>query len=175
MSTSSLGFLCLLLFADGALFSFATTPSLLYVARFHSPWVVAVTGALSSGLGSLAQYLFLVWVLRAKRPWMARFTPRRARLERALERYPSASFATIFVARATPLPDAPVKLVAAVIGYPALLYFLATLLGALPYYFVIALVGRAVHIPVWILIAAVVVIGLFVLVDHLRRRRQEPA
>jgi uncharacterized membrane protein YdjX (TVP38/TMEM64 family) len=119
--------------------------------------------------------MLLRWVLGARQQWMKRFAPSRERLEAALGRYPSASFATIALARATPLPDAPVKLVAAVVGYPVPRYFLAVLLGALPYYFAIALVGRLVRIPTWMLLAAVAVIALFVALDHLRRRgRRSP-
>ncbi len=172
MSPASLWLLCLVLFLDGAVFSFATTPTLLYFAKFHRPWVVAVAGSVASGLGSVLQYVFLRWALSDRHPWMKRFAPRRARLDAALRQYPSASFVTILAARATPLPDAPVKIVAALVGYSATLYFLATLVGALPYYFVIALVGEAVKIPDWILVAALVVIVAFVVVDRLRRRTE---
>lgn len=160
---------------DGATFSFATTPLLLQYAKHHEPWLVALAGGVSSGLGSAVQFLLLRWVLGARQPWMKRFAPSRERLEGALRRFPSASFATIALARATPLPDAPIKLVAAAVGYPVLLYFLAVLLGALPYYFAIALLGRLVKIPTWMLIAAVAVIALSVALDHLRRRlRRNP-
>jgi uncharacterized membrane protein YdjX (TVP38/TMEM64 family) len=162
--------LCLLLFADGATFSFATTPLLLEYSKYHSAWLVALTGGVSSALGSVVQFKLLRWVLGASQPWMRRFAPRRERLEAALQRYPSTSFATILLARATPLPDAPVKLVAALAGYPAALYFLAVLLGALPYYFVIAIVGRIVEVPGWILLLAVVAIALFIGLDQMRRR-----
>jgi uncharacterized membrane protein YdjX (TVP38/TMEM64 family) len=171
VTPTSLWVLCLLLFADGATFAFATTPLLLQYAKYHSPWAVAIAGSVSSGLGSTVQLMILRWLLSESQPWMRRFTPRREQFEAALERYPSTSFAAIALARATPLPDAPIKLVAAVIRYPLGLYFLAILLGALPYYFVIALVGRAVEFPTWVLVAAVVLLALLVLVDHLRKRR----
>jgi uncharacterized membrane protein YdjX (TVP38/TMEM64 family) len=132
--------------------------------------LVALAGGVSSGLGSALQFLLLRWVLGARQPWMKRFAPSRERLAAALQRFPSASFATIALARATPLPDAPIKLVAAAVAYPVPLYFLAVLLGALPYYFAIALLGRLVRIPAWMLIAAVAVIALSVAVDQVRRR-----
>jgi uncharacterized membrane protein YdjX (TVP38/TMEM64 family) len=132
--------------------------------------LVALAGGVSSGLGSALQFLLLRWVLGARQPWMKRFAPSRERLAAALQRFPSASFATIALARATPLPDAPIKLVAAAVAYPVPLYVLAVLLGALPYYFAIALLGRLVRIPAWMLIAAVAVIALSVAVDQVRRR-----
>jgi len=163
------------LFLDGATFSFATTPLLLEYAKYHEPWVVALAGGVASGLGSAIQFVLLRWVLGASQPWMKRFAPRREQLESALRRYPSASFAAIVLARATPMPDAPVKLVAALAEYPVPLYLLAIVLGALPYYFAIALLGRLVRIPTWILLAAVAVVALLVALDRLRRRSRGPA
>jgi len=172
LSPASLWVLCLLLFVDGATFSFATTPLLLEYAKYHSPWVVALAGGVASSLGSAIQFALLRWALHARQPWMQRFAPSRERLEKALAKYPSTSFMTILTARATPMPDAPVKLVAAFVGYPVPLYFTAVLLGALPYYFAIALLGRLVKIPTWVLVVVVLVIGLFALVDHLWKRRK---
>lgn len=171
MNLESLWVLCGLLFLDGATFSFATTPLLLEYAKYHEPWLVAAAGGVSSGLGSAVQFMLLRWALRTDRPWMRRFGPRSGQLEAALRRHPSASFVTILMARAMPLPDAPVKLVAAAGGYPVHLYLLAVLIGAVPYYFTISLLGKAVRIPTWVLLAVIVVMLLFVTVDRLRRRR----
>jgi uncharacterized membrane protein YdjX (TVP38/TMEM64 family) len=103
---------------------------------------------------------------------MRRFAPSREKLEAALRRYPSASFATLALARATPLPDAPLKLVAAAVEYPVSRYFAAILLGAMPYYFAIALLGRAVKLPTWILVAVFGVIAVAVIVDRVVRARR---
>jgi len=173
-SPESLWVLCLLLFVDGATFSFATTPLLLEYAKYHSSWVVALAGGGSSALGSVVQFAILRWALHARQPWMQRFAPSRARLEAALSRYPSASFVTIMTARATPLPDAPVKLVAAFVGYSITRYFVAVLLGALPYYFAIALLGRFFRIPTWVLVLVILAIAAFAVVDRLRRRKAAP-
>ena len=74
------------------------------------------------------------------------------------------------LARATPLPDAPLKLVAAAVGYPVALYGLAIYLGALPYYFALALLGQKLHLPGWLLIGATAAILVGIIVDRLRRR-----
>jgi uncharacterized membrane protein YdjX (TVP38/TMEM64 family) len=86
------------------------------------------------------------------------------------------------VARATPMPDAPVKLVAAAGRYPVGLYALAILLGALPYYFVLAFLARKAadlarefKVPWWVMAAAFALVGLGLVLDHLRRRRSSPA
>ena len=75
------------------------------------------------------------------------------------------------MARATPLPDAPLKLVAAAAGYPVGRYALAIFLGALPYYFALVIAGRKFKPPAWLLVAATVAIALGVLIDRLRRRQ----
>jgi uncharacterized membrane protein YdjX (TVP38/TMEM64 family) len=172
LSAESLWLLCLLLFVDGATFAFATTPLLLEYGKFHVPWAVALAGGAASAAGSAVQIVVLRWAFSSDQPWMRRFTPPRRKLEAALARYPSASFLALVLARATPLPDAPLKLVAAAAGYPVPLYALAVFLGALPYYFALALIGRAVKIPTAIMIAVIALLAVAVAVDHLRRARQ---
>jgi uncharacterized membrane protein YdjX (TVP38/TMEM64 family) len=170
MSGESLWVLCLLLFVDGATFAFATTPLLLQYGKFHEAWMVAVAGGAASAAGSALQLWLLRWAIGVDLPWLRRFTPSRDRIEAALNRHPSASFMALMVARATPLPDAPLKLVAAVGRYPIPLYALAIYLGALPYYFALALLGRTFRLPTWILIAAGAAIVAGFLIDHWRRR-----
>ena len=170
MAIDSLWKLCALLFVDGATLSVATTPLLLLGAQRLSPWQVAVGGGAASAAGSVLQLVALRWMLDRRSPWMRRFLPARARLDATLKKYPSASFLAITIARATPLPDTPLKLAAAALRYPLVLYFLAVLLGGMPYYFALALLGRAVRFPGWAIaaIAGVFVLGLAV--DVLRRR-----
>ncbi len=168
----SLGMMCLLLFAEGGTLSFLTTPTLLYYGKYHAPWVVGLAGSAASAAGSAVQLMFLRWVLSQRHRWMQRFAPSREKVEAAIRRYPSASFLALLLARATPLPDAPLKLVAAVAEYPISRYSLAVFLGALPYFYVLALLGREFRVPAWILIAAAVLIALGFLVDRLRARRR---
>jgi membrane protein YqaA with SNARE-associated domain len=173
VSGESLWVLCALLFVDGATFSFATTPLLLQYSKLHEPWLVALAGGAASTAGSSVQLWLLRWVIGSNHPWTRRFAPSREKLAATLEKYPSASFLALMVARATPLPDAPLKLVAAAVRYPIPLYAAAIFLGALPYYFVLALLGHRFKIPTWILITAAVAIALGLLVDQWRRRRRK--
>lgn len=170
--SDSLAWLCLWLFIDGATLAATSTPVILKYGSGHEPWMVAVLGGASAALGSAVQLLVLRWALGSNVPWMRRFAPSREKLDQALASYPSASFLALAVARATPLPDAPLKLVAAFVGYPVALYALASFLGQVPYFFVLAWVGSKVKIPTWILVAAVIVIVLGVVVDRLWRRRK---
>jgi membrane protein YqaA with SNARE-associated domain len=170
VSASSLWVLCLLLFVDGATFAFATTPLILQYAKHHAPWEVALAGGAASALGSCVQLLLLRWLLDTGHRWLHRFAPSQEKLAALLRENPSTSFLAILVARATPLPDAPVKILAALARYPIGLYGLAVLLGALPYYFVLALLGHAVQIPTWVLVTAGALVAAGIIVDRVRRR-----
>src|SRR5438876_6867944 len=163
----SLLLLCLLLYVDAATLAFATTALLLIYGRYYNPWAIAIAGGFASALGSATQLLLLRWVLAGDKPWMRRFRPSREKFEAALRQFPSASFLALVVARATPLPDAPLKLVAAAVGYPISHYTLAVLIGSLPYYFALAWLGKLFHFPLWLLAAAVGVVLLALLVDRL--------
>ncbi len=166
----SLGMLCLLLFLDGATTAAFTTPLLLASAPHHAPWKLALAGGAASAAGSAVQLFAFRWMLRHERPWMQRFLPTRAKLEATLAQYPSASFLALAVARATPLPDAPLKLVAAVIGYPIPRYLLAVLLGSLPYYYALGWIGHEFRIPRWLLVTVIAAVVLGLAVDLWRKR-----
>ena len=171
MSADSLWAMCALLLVDGATFAFFTTPLLLHYGHLHPAWQVAVAGSVASALGSVIQLLLLRWAMRADHPWMRRFAPSQEKLSRTLATYPAASFLALVIARATPLPDAPLKLMAAAVGYSPLLYGLAILLGALPYYFALAWIGQVIRIPTWILVAAAAAIVVGAALDRWRKRR----
>ena len=169
MSLESLWVLCLLLFLDGATLAVATTPLLLAYGKYHSPWVVALAAAAASAAGGAVQIVLLRWLLSSRHAWTRRFAPTREKLESAVSHHPSASFLALVVARATPLPDAPLKLAAAAAGYPVWRYCAAILLGSIPYYFALALLGHTLKLPAWVLIVAAALVVLGVLVDRIRR------
>jgi uncharacterized membrane protein YdjX (TVP38/TMEM64 family) len=172
----SLWGLCLLLFVDGATFSFATTPLLLHFGKLnHDPTLVALVAGAASAAGSAIQFLILRSLLGSSHPYMRRFAPSREKVEATIKAYPSASFAAILIARATPLPDAPLKLIAAAGGYPVSRYALAIYLGALPYYFVLLIAGRKFKPPTWLLVSATAVFLVGLLIDRLRRRGRAEA
>jgi uncharacterized membrane protein YdjX (TVP38/TMEM64 family) len=168
----SLWGMCIVLFLEGGTLSFLTTPTLLYYGKLHPAWAVGLAGSAASAAGSAVQLLVLRWAFAGGHRWMRRFAPSRAKVEQAIARHPSTSFVALLLARATPLPDAPLKLVAAVAGYSIVRYTLAVFLGSLPYFWVLALLGREFHVPAWILVAAAVTIALGLAVDHLRQRRR---
>src|SRR5262249_53962669 len=110
------------------------------------------------------------WIVSGQRPWARRFAATRAKLASALAGSPSTSFLAILIARATPLPDGPIKWIAAAGGYPLPRYFAAVLLGGIPYFAVLAWVGHEFPVPPWVLLLIVAVIVLVFVFERWRKR-----
>jgi uncharacterized membrane protein YdjX (TVP38/TMEM64 family) len=161
--------LCLLLFVDNATLAAFSTPLLLAYAPRFEPWQVGLFGAAAAGAGSTVQMMVFRWVLATDWPWVRRFAPSRDRVERTLAGSPHASFLAILIARATPLPDAPVKLVAAAGSYPLPRYFLAVLLGGIPYFALLAWLGHEFPVPSWALLGLVVLVAAVFLLERWRK------
>lgn len=169
--TGSFLLVCLLLFLDGATIGLATNPIVIAAGKNHAPWLVAVVGGAFSGLGSMVQLWWLGWILSARPAWAERWQPSEEKVKAAIGRHKNASFLALVVMRATPVPDLPLKIVAAWTRYPVALYGLAVWLGALPYYYVLARIGKWVNPPVWAIAAAFVVLFLGAWIwSRLRRR-----
>jgi len=162
----------LLVFLDGVTLGAATNVLIIEAGKSHAAWGLAVFGGLASALGAMVQLVVLRWLLSTEHPWARRLAPSQEKLKAAMERYRRASFLALVVVRATPVPDLPLKLVAAAGGYPIALYGLAVWLGALPYYYLLARIGHAFQPPLWGIVAAFVFIALVGWLESLRRRRK---
>ena len=165
--------LYLLLFLDGVTLGAATNPLLVEAGKTHEAWMLAVFGGLASALGNLIQLWGMRWVINKgiEFKWARRFAPSEDKLRTAMQKYKRASFLAIVVVRATPVPDLPLKLVAAAGGYPIPLYGLAVWLGALPYYYVLARIGKTFQPSIWIIVGAFAFIALVGWLEGLRRKR----
>lgn len=170
----SLPVLCLLLFADNATVAALSTPLLLAYAPRFEPWQVGVFGAASAAAGSTVQMLLFRWILAAEWAWVKRFAPSRDRIEKALAGSPSATFLAIAFARATPLPDGPIKIIVAAGRYPLSRYCLALLLGGIPYFALLAWLGHEFPVPPWVLLLLIVGVAVMFLFER-RRTRGRPS
>ena len=167
--------LCLLLLVDNATLAVFSTPLLLAYAPRFEPWQVGVFGAAAAGAGSTLQLQLFRWVLATDWGWVKRFAPSRDRVEQALAASPSASFLAIVLARATPLPDAPIKLIVATGRYPLGRYFVAVLLGGIPYFALLSWLGHEFPVPPWILVVLVLVVALVFAIERWRKRARPKA
>jgi uncharacterized membrane protein YdjX (TVP38/TMEM64 family) len=170
----SLPAVCLLLFLDNATTAAATTPLLLFYAPHFEPWQMGVCGSFAAGLGSTVQLLLFRALMNAPWRWVQRLAPSRDRIERSLSESPTTSFLAIVIARATPLPDGPVKLLVAAGRYPLPLYFLAVMLGGVPYFWLLSWLGKEFKIPPGIVLVFVLVVALVFLFERWRKRGRTP-
>jgi membrane protein YqaA with SNARE-associated domain len=160
-----------LLVLDGATLGIASNALIIEGGKTHAPWLLAVFGGLASAVGGVAQLFGLRWALSSRHRWARRLAPSEDKLEEAFTRYRRASFLALVVMRATPIPDLPLKLVAAVGRYPIPLFGVAVWLGALPYYFLLAKIGQVVRPPWWAVVAAMAGIALVGTLETWRRHR----
>lgn len=173
MDSTPLWLLLVGLFLDGATVGLFTPFLLFGAGKTVAPVVVAVAGGAASAAGSMLQLGALRWLLAEERPWLGvRWHELRQRLAAALQRYRSASFLALVLMRATPLPDLPIKLVAAAGGYPIPRYGLAVYLGSLPYYYLLAKAGEWAQVPTWVVVAAAILVGAVAAGERLWRRRR---
>jgi len=165
----------LYLFVDALFFPLASTVYVAYMGERHAPWLVAGLGAVATTGGSVAQYLAVRWLLSRPRlqwGWLVRL---RARLTGMLSGARHATFLALFVIYATPLGAGPLRIAAAAGGYPLVRFAGAILLGCLPYYAVVAWLGRAVKLPAWVYAVAMVGIIAFAALLWMGRRMRERA
>jgi uncharacterized membrane protein YdjX (TVP38/TMEM64 family) len=161
---------CLLVFLDNVTLGAATNPLLIEAGKKHDPIALAVFGGLASALGAMIQLWGLRWALSSRHAWLRRFAPSEEKLKGAMERYRRASFLMLVLVRATPIPDLPIKLVAAAGSYPVALYGLAVWLGALPYYYLLARIGHTFRPSIWLIVGVFAIIAVVGWLESLRRR-----
>ena len=167
-----LGLYVLYLFVDALAFPIASTLYVAYMGQRHPPLLVAGLGALATTAGSVGQYLVVRWLLARpslQRPWLVRL---RERIVGAVAGAGQATFWALFVIYATPLGAGPLRLVAAAGGYPLPKFAAAILLGCLPFYTAVAILGRAVRLPAWAYAALIAVTVAATAFLALRRRRE---
>ena len=169
----SLAVFVLYLFVDALAFPIASTLYVAYMGERHAPWLVAGLGAIATTAGSVAQYLAVRWLLAQPKLQWAWLVRLRARVRGVLDGAGMATFWTLFVIYATPLGAGPLRVVAAAGGYPLVRFAGAILLGCLPYYAVVAWLGRAVKLPSWVYAVAMVAVIAFAGVIWMNRRVRE--
>jgi membrane protein YqaA with SNARE-associated domain len=125
-------------------------PGILYFAKYYDPLEIAVAATMGSVIVSFADYALIEAALRHPRVKGAS----EARLFRWAVRWMTRwPFAIIVLFSMIPvLPVAVVRAVAPASGYPLKRYIAAQIVGRLPRFYLLALLGQAIMIPTWILV-----------------------
>lgn len=143
------------------LFAYAFISNVALAVMLHEPaviwygtrlgiWTTTLVATAGTILAAVVDYRVFV-------PLIGRVAARRGRVhesatfaERAFRRWP---FAILALSGVTPLPFFPFKALAFATGYPAGKYTAAVAARCLPRYALLAWLGAAVQLPMWIVVA----------------------
>jgi len=140
---------------------FPHEPAVLFFAQFYEPLPIAIAATIGSVIATFADYAMVGAAMRTRVLAGTRSSPLFQWATRWMRRYP---FALIVLFSFTPLPISVIRILAPAIEYPIPRYIAAQLVGRLPRFYILAMIGHAVHIPGWILLALVaLLIGSVVL------------
>jgi len=134
-----------------------TNPLIIYMGREFQPSAVALLGAIGTSIANMTEYLFLDLLLAQDRLRRVKETAIYRRTKRAFE---VAPFILMVAVNLVPLPIDPVRWMAISVTYPRWRYVLATFLGRLPRYYLLAELGDRYQLSnrvILIILAATVV------------------
>jgi ribonucleoside-triphosphate reductase len=124
-------------------------PGALYFSLLASPLALACAGALGTFVAAYLDRWLLGWLVRGRAGSALRRSRSWQVMTRMLLKMP---FPTITVVAATGVPPVQaVRVLAASAGYPVRRYALAFALGRLPRFYLIALLGRELSLPGWLM------------------------
>jgi uncharacterized membrane protein YdjX (TVP38/TMEM64 family) len=123
-------------------------PPTMWAAKTLPPVLVALAGSAAAAVAAVFDHRFVRRAFELKRLAELKQKPLFGKAEKYAK---VAPFATIVAFAALPLPFIVVRVLMPLTGYPLGRYVLATALGRFPRVLVVALVGRALALPNWLL------------------------
>jgi membrane protein YqaA with SNARE-associated domain len=123
-------------------------PGVLYFSLLASPLALASAGVVGVFLASYFDHWLLGWLVRSK---AGRALERSRSWQFMTRMFLKAPFVTIMAIAVTGLAVQAARILAASAGYPTRRYALAMALGRFPRFYLIALLGRALSLPGWLL------------------------
>ena len=133
-------------------------PMLLLYGTLYDPLLVALIAGIATFIIELLNYQMLVPVLNTKQ--LEPFKHKRS--YKLLERYFNRSpFGIIAFVGFTPVPHLPFRILAVITHYPIVRYALASFVGRISFYYLVAKIGRVVGLPYWIYIIFLLIIVIF--------------
>jgi len=129
-------------------FPIPTLPPIAFTAKVFHPILVAAVGAAGTCIANLNDYAILGWLFRHQRVKKVRDIQMYRKLLNFFDRY---AFLTLSAAAFLPIPIDVIRLLAISRAYTYWKYVLATFVGRLPRYLILAYVGKELPAK-WILI-----------------------
>jgi ribonucleoside-triphosphate reductase len=149
-----------------------TNPLIIYMGREYLPVAVALIGATGTAVANLTEYLVLGILFGSRRAAKVKETAAYGTLRRYFE---TAPFPLMTAANFLPIPIDPVRWMAISVDYPRWRYVLATFLGRLPRYYLLAWLGDRYDLSNRTILLVLGATGLLVLFRRLLRRRRKSA
>ncbi|HDZ27153.1 hypothetical protein LCGC14_1264430 [marine sediment metagenome] len=141
-------------------------PVLLYFGKFYPPLTVALVDIAGTLLTEALNYSVFKYIIDAKFFQKMRHTKSATKVVGLFNRAP---FVALFVAGFTPVPFYPFRFLVVMAHYPIWKYLLAVFLSRTPRFYVLALLGRAINIPDYLIIVIFIILIVSVNGPILRR------
>lgn len=143
-------------------------PAVLFYGTLFSPWLVALSGGIATCFMEFFNYQLLQWIMKLKPLEILR----EKRTYQKFESYfKKAAFLSLVFAGFTPIPFAPFRVFAVTSNYSLSLYLLAVFVGRTPRYYILALTGKMIDLPLW---GYGIIFAIFLgitLATHLKRKK----
>jgi len=125
-------------------------PVLLYFGKFYSPQTVALVAIAGTLLTEALNYSAFKFVTDTN--FFQKIRHRKV-VTKIVELFNKAPFAALLVAGFTPVPFYPFRFLVVMVRYPLWKYIFAVFLSRTPRFYIIALIGHAIKIPDYLIIA----------------------
>lgn len=149
-------------------------PILLYFAKFYPPLTVALVAGSSTLMTEALNYSVFKYVTDLK---IFKNFQRKKSVSKIVGLFNRAPFLALWIAALTPIPFYPFRFLVVLARYPLAKYILALSLSRIPRFFILALAGRAIQIPDFLLVVLFVVLiasmNLPLLKKYIQNRRQK--
>ena len=130
-------------------------PVLLYFGKFYSPQTVALVAIAGTLLTEALNYSVFKFVTDTN--FFQKIRHRKV-VTRVVELFNKAPFVALLVAGFTPVPFYPFRFLVVMAHYPLKKYILALFLSRTPRFYILALIGHAIKIPNYLLIALFIIL-----------------
>lgn len=149
-------------------------PILLFFGKFYEALTVAFVAGLSTLMTETLNYSVFKYVTDLK---IFKSIQKKKTVSKIVDLFNRAPFLALWIAAFTPIPFYPFRFLVVLARYPLYKYILALSLSRIPRFFILALAGRAIQIPDFLLavlfVILIVSMNLPLLKRHIQNRQEK--